>query len=454
MRFDAARSSWQMRLPAKILLVLFGVSLAFDNFPPTFQIAGLFTGSPALLGIAIGFLILPRDRGGMSASIRWWTLGVLGFGLLSCAIWIFSHSGTVDVTRVMIGTDTLLMKGVKTLVIVASWGVAIVVGFRLLRWNPRALLYVGSGLLSISIVILLLQTTGLSSSAAVDWAHAVAWHEGRPRGFKFESSVFGASIVAAVALLLMAVRKRWQIAVLLTTVLLLATWSSSRGAVVSVLGGSVIAAAVWAVRRFGSRLALLLVAIALVGVTIATSVFGFYLATNDAWGDWVSAGSDATRSGWGLVVASAVVQPPLGLNLMNYWVDVQPLVAQAHAELATRYELIDLREFRGLATSQSDSGLSPKALPAVLAVWFGLPGLIAATVLLVSAVIVSSRVVTRAAPYVGRSTGPLFGASMVATALMTFVPGIFTYETALVIGGALAIGSIRKPTTYESAFHS
>ena len=80
----------------------------------------------------------------------------------------------------------------------------------------------------------------------------------------------------------------------------------------------------------------------------------------------------------------------------------------------------------------SDSGLSPKSLPALFAVWYGWPGAILAVGLLCIASLGAIRVAQR--------IDSPFSLCCILAAILSlalFSPGIFQYELALVIGFCL-----------------
>ena len=412
--------------------VILGGILAFDNFPATFGVAGLTTGSPSLIAILLLSLMLPGSRSRLERAGNIVVVSVLTLGVLSALTSAAFDQASMHVLTAHIGNDTILAKGLKTLAIVLFWLLSVRVGFRLYRSNQRALAYIGLGLLGVSAVILAAQTFGFSSSGARDWAHAVGWHEGRPRGFKFESSVFGGSLLAASALasLLLPNRIVWGMMVPLT--IGLAYLSTSRGALLAAIAGPLIVIVGTLFKRAASRIATSVFASVLATGIFVAAFMGYYIVSADVWGPLAAAGSDATRSGWGLVALRGVTEPPLGLNLFNYWYDVQPIIARTYLDLQANYAGSDLQEFANLAFSTSDSGLSPKSLPAVFAVWFGVPGM----ALAVGGMTIATTIaIWKSSP---SQNGLAVGASTVVFALATFVPGIFIYEMGLIIGAALA----------------
>lgn len=418
--------------------LLLGVLLSSDNLPGIYHLAGLTTGSPALpLLILLSVTLRPSGlRAERLLSMMW--VGVLCFGIFSIVISLLIYGIDLDVFAFTIGPDTVVVKAIKTFLIVLFWLLAVRVGYRLALHNPVSLIWVGIGLTSINLAALILQITGIVSSGSVDQLHAVGWHDDRPRGLKFESSVFGASIIAGIALIGINSPAKITWGFLVPLCLVMTYLSSSRGALIAAIAGPVIVLAGIFIYRACAASARWIFGAFLVASFVAASLLGFYLTTSTAWEFLASRGSDATRSGWGLVALESLGHPPLGLNAFNYWLEVRELVAQVNMRLHHNFQALDLREFTNLTTSSSDSGLSPKSLLALMTVWFGLPGLVVCAWTLVKGV---SGLLPRI--QISGVWGAV-GVTSTVVALTTFVPGIFFYESAIVLGCALAFGTSMK----------
>jgi hypothetical protein len=417
----------------RCISILVGVLLSFDNLPGLYRISGLYTGAPALPFLLLGILFLRAPKTRSYKVFRAWTFGMLIFGVASSVLSLLAPDVQAALVTVTVNGESVLAKGIKTFIIASTWVLAVRLGYILFLRDSRVLVWVGVGLLAANTVVLVTQITGLTSTGMVDALHAVRWHEDRLRGLKFESSVFGASIIAAAALATLTLRRRsvWVLGLPLVAAMVYLT--TSRGALVAIAVGFILSLIFMLLSRtlqpFGHAL---IITISII-VVLAGSLFGYVFVTSPLWSPLSAAGSDATRSGWGLVALQSLNSTPLGLNVVNYWLEVRQLVAQVNATLQPTFGAFNLVEFSNLVYSDSDSGLSPKTLPAVLGVWFGLPGLIWGTL---SLAIGAANASVRRERLIGWHD--VFILSTLIS-LVLFVPGIFIYETALVLGAALSM---------------
>lgn len=420
---------------SRIIAVLCGVLLSFDNFPGFYKVSGLYTGAPVLpfLLIAILFLRGPDSPG--YRLFRWWTYGLLIFGVLSAVVTLFSPSVQTAMGLVSVSGETILTKGIKTFIIASTWILSVRLGYILFQRNPHLLIYAGAGLLAANALGLTGQSLGLLSTGGVDMFHAVRWHEDRIRGFKFESSVFGASIIAAAALVSLKLSSSRVWLLMMPVVFAMVYLTTSRGALVALVLGVILSCLFYVAQKLSRPFGYWAAFVVFTVVVLMGSLFGYVFVTSSLWAPLSAAGSDATRSGWGLVALQSVGATPIGLNVINYWLEVRPLIESVTSTLQPVFGNFNLLEFSYFVHSESDSGLSPKTLPALLSVWFGLPGLIWGTISLgIAAANASLRRVSR-----GSSPDVFIISTMLS--LVLFVPGIFIYETALVLGAALSMRS-------------
>lgn len=417
----------------RIVAVLCGVLLSFDNFPGLYQISGLYTGAPALPILLAAILFFRGPKTPSYLLFKWWAYGFLIFGLLSAAVTLLSPSVQAAMGFVTVSGETILLKGIKTFVIVSTWILAVRLGYILFQRNPGILVCAGAGLLGANAIGLVSQFLGLMSTGGIDMFHAVRWHEGRIRGFKFESSVFGASIIAAAALVSLTFSRRSVWLLLMPMIFTMVYLTTSRGALVALVVGIVLSCVFYAVQKLSRQLGYWATCAATTVVVLAGSLFGYIFVTSPLWAPLSAAGSDATRSGWGLVALRSLEATPIGLNVISYWLEVRPLIESVTSTLQPIFGEFNLLEFSYFVYTESDSGLSPKTLPALLGVWFGLPGLLWGTVsLAVASANASFRRIIQA------SNPDVFILSTMMS-LVLFVPGIFIYETALVLGAALSM---------------
>lgn len=441
---ENAASAEHQRRPTKhrsqglrsLAWLLVGATLAFDNFPVLYAVGGLTTGSVSIIAILALALLYRSAPTRQERWIIWATVGLLVFQ-------VYSVLASFAMTPSLLDDDFLgestIAKGARTAAIVLFWVLGVIVGVRIRRKEPRALALIGLGLLAVNVYGLAIQIGGWAPSGAQDWSHAISWFDRRPRGFKFESSTFGASFLCAAALIHIGAKLR----PLATTLLFVFTavcaiLTTSRGSLIALGGATVLVVVTLAVSKLRLNLAWRWWGAALTVAFLTISVAGVTFAANPVWSSFSSGQSDATRGGWGIVAIEAANTPPLGLNLVTYWNQVQPLIEETASTLTALYNVHDLAEFQALSSGSTDSGLTPKTLPALLAIWFGWPGLIAAALLLSAATLQSMK------PSKFRLGAAVFTAAT-ALSLAIYIPGIFMYESALVIGASL-IGAT-KPNT-------
>ncbi|MBM7417246.1 MULTISPECIES: hypothetical protein [Nocardiaceae] len=417
-----------------------GFLLAFDNVPVLYGITGLYLASPALVFIILGVWLM-RKHALKNPRMRSYS-----FACYLLLVW-----SIVSITiPTLWGSEANLnlAKAITTLTIVFTWLAAAWFGV-LVDEAPRLLRAIGAGLLLASILGLAVQLTSILPSGSTDLVHAISWHADRPRGFKYESSSFGASILAAFALLSVGAKPKAGFA-LLPAALALVFISSSRGAIAALVLGCLIGGVFYVLSSSHAGRWVAVISFAITSIFL--SFFGSVLVRGDIWAvlRTGTGGSDGIRTGWGLVAWRVLSDGPFSLNVATYWDRISYYIAQAIPEISQQYSRVQISEFYAFLNTTSDSGLSPKTVPALFAVWFGWAGVIFAVVLLSSSVMGFMYLSRRTSSYTVMALG-----SSCIISLVMFVPGIFQYELAIVVGigiaGSLGVRKMQEPVNRTEA---
>ena len=347
----------------------------FDDLNILREEGGSVAGSPAWIPLLGASLCVGRAA---RAKLPWrplrWILLVLLVTTVTSLLYV-----------IIVGEAASPLATQKTVRLAANWCLilaAIIGAWFLSRTNPGLLAVSAALALTILLGIALIQIQSPQFLDGVGPIHAVPNIQQRVRATRFEASSLGGAALVLSAIACVRIPRRSGVVCFIALITMVQAITQSRGTLLVYLMAISLCFVFLTPRgddtqnHTGARggmvkfLPLILIAFSF--------AYGAILASD--W--WTAAGvssgtSDAARAVWSTVSASSLQQYPLGLGFAAY-LDVTPdllrnalILRQAEFGSAAFAELAPLSIPGG-----SDDLLSPKNLPNVAALYFGLPGIL------------------------------------------------------------------------------
>lgn len=428
-------------------LLLVGCALfAFDDVAPLKSVGGALLASPSVVPIAAAHLIYTfGSKGRRGLRGVWGAFALWGYGcIVTAATLTFLPS-------VLLG-ESATEKAIRVAVSIFLYAYILGAGFQLFQPFRQWILVGCAVALAILLASALLGGFGIGFLDTSNVFHSVANVQQRVRGTRLEASSLGAAILVCTAILAMGLSRNQGIAVLAVGSVLAGILVNSRGTVITIAITLVVIVLVIISRsafRRRVRLRLVFSVSALVGVLYLS--FGLdQLLTSDLWLTYGSfnshsgSTSEATRSIWANTALQSTLSYPSGTGYVGYLAWMPELLSHATDNAGKYYSLSSLSEALGLVGATSDDQLVPKTLPAIAAIFLGIPGLLGVIFLYFR---------TLNASWVGFRSGQIglpAAAMILILVSATYFASISSWEHAFGFGALLSFATASRRRTSET----
>lgn len=355
-----------------ILMICGALLLPFDDLALLGGAGGSVTRSVGWVFFVTAAFLFPRPQSESVRIVEKWILRLWLYGVLVTAM-------TLPLLPEVARGEPLLFKALKVAVMFSCFALSIRAGLRAACWSPRCLVI--GALCSVAIMTFsaMIDLSGSQLLDANSFIHNTSNYAQRVRGTRFEASSLGAGLLVCLATALLFVKRKRFLLLAAFVFFGVTLLTQSRGTLV-VVSLAIISCIVpifigkGTVRQKSTSSPLWGLAFIALSLVLA---FGLgFLVTSSAWEEMSASTSDATRSIWSETAFNSLLAFPFGQGYggPTYWLG--QLFKESLQNLSSVFPTKALGEAFAVSRSTSDGALSPKTFLAMVAVYFGLPGLI------------------------------------------------------------------------------
>lgn len=355
-----------------VLMICGALLLPFDDLALLGGAGGSVTRSVGWVFFVAAAFMFPRPERASVRSIEKWISRLWIYGLFITAL-------TLPLLPEVAREESLLFKALKVAVMLSCFALSVRAGVRAACWSPRSLVIGAVGAVMILTASALIDLSGSQLLDANSFIHDTPNYAQRIRGTRFEASSLGAGLLICLATGLLFVRRKRFLPLAALAFFGVTLLTQSRGTLV-VVSLAVISCIVPFLihKRAGKQSSTFSTAwgAAFVALSLVLAFGLGFLVTSSAWEDMSASTSDATRSIWSETAFNSMLVFPFGQGYggPTYWLG--QLFNESLQNLSNTFPIRALGEALSISRSSSDGALSPKTLLAMVAVYFGLPGII------------------------------------------------------------------------------